>query len=105
MIYRTKENEVLDYICWKNYFQSTLLDALLVQETENYAPGRQIMDIFDLGKLSGRTDDQLGKIVNKVLDANPGLIDYGIFLPSGLEIHLPEVDEIDTAGEIVQLWD
>lgn len=105
MIHVTKENEVLDYICWKHYFQSTILNSLLVQETEQYDPGQHIMDIFDIGNITGRTDDQMGRIVNIVLQANPGLIRHGIFLPSGLEIQLPEIPEIHTAPQIVQLWD
>lgn len=105
MIYRTKQNELLDYICWKHYYKSTLLDSILAQESEYYDPGQEILDIFNICTMNGRTDEQMGKIVNKVLEVNPGLIDHGIFLPSGLDIYLPEIEDIATAGEIVQLWD
>lgn len=105
MIYHTQENEVLDYICWKNYFQSNLLTSLLAQEAEYYDPAHDITGIFDIGNWTVRNDEQLGWIVNKVLDANPTLITHGIFLPSGLDIYLPGIDDVDTTGNIVQLWD
>jgi phage tail protein X len=105
MIYRTKQNECLDYICWKYYFKSTILDSLLAQEPENYDPAQDVLDIFNIGTMNGRTDEEMGKIVNRVLEVNPGLINQGIFLPSGLNIDLPEIEDIITASKIVQLWD
>lgn len=36
------------------------------------------------GKTSG--------IVERVLNANPGLCEYDVFLPAGVEITLPEID-------------
>lgn len=55
--YLTKENEMLDYICWKHY-----------------------------GDSSGW--------VEAALKENPGLVDYGSFLPAGLKIKLPEIQKI-----------
>ncbi|WP_406828444.1 tail protein X [Wolbachia endosymbiont (group A) of Icerya purchasi] len=52
--YFTKENEMLDYICWKHY---------------GYSSGS----------------------VEAVLEENPGLAEYGSFLPGGLKIKLPEI--------------
>jgi phage tail protein X len=105
MTYYTRQNENLDYICWKHYYNSSILDSLLAQEADQYDPAKEVLDIFDIGTMSGRDDEEMGKIVNKVLDANPHLMEHGIFLPAGLKIDLPEIDEIVTAGEIVQLWD
>lgn len=54
--YFTKQNEMLDYICWKHY---------------GYSSGS----------------------VEVVLEENPGLAEYGSFLPAGLKIKLPEIQK------------
>ncbi|WP_425383915.1 tail protein X [Wolbachia endosymbiont (group B) of Anania hortulata] len=54
--YITRENEMLDYICFKHY---------------GYSSGA----------------------VEIVLEANPGLAEYGSFLPAGLKIRLPRIQE------------
>ncbi|QVU16097.1 MULTISPECIES: tail protein X [unclassified Wolbachia] len=55
--YYTKENEMLDYICWKHY---------------GYSSGA----------------------VEVVLEANPGLAEYGSFLPAEIKIKLPKIQKI-----------
>lgn len=55
--YFTKENEMLDYICWKHY---------------EYSSGA----------------------VEEVLLENPGLAEYGSFLPAGLKIKLPKIQKV-----------
>ncbi|MBS9531145.1 MULTISPECIES: tail protein X [unclassified Wolbachia] len=54
--YIARENEMLDYICFKHY---------------GYSSGA----------------------VEIVLEANPGLAEYGSFLPAGLKIRLPRIQE------------
>ncbi len=54
--YITRENEMLDYICFKHY---------------GYSSGA----------------------VEIVLEANPGLAEYGSFLPAGLKIKLPVIQK------------
>lgn len=54
--YITRENEMLDYVCFKHY---------------GYSSGA----------------------VEIVLEENPGLADYGSFLPAGLKIRLPTIQE------------
>jgi phage tail protein X len=49
---------------------------------------------------------QSGRVVEQVLEANPGLADEGPVLPAGLLIELPEVDEKQQdANTGVKLWD
>ena len=48
----------------------------------------------------GRQD---GRIVERVLRANPGVSDYGPDLPAGLSIALPEVEQ-EPASASVRLW-
>lgn len=47
---------------------------------------------------------QGGRLVERVLEANPGLADKGAILPSGTAVTLPD---LDTATETasVRLWD
>ncbi|WP_265042254.1 tail protein X [Wolbachia endosymbiont (group B) of Melanostoma mellinum] len=54
--YITRENEMLDYICFKHY---------------GYSSGA----------------------VEEVLLKNPGLAEHGSFLPTGLKIRLPRIQE------------
>ncbi|WP_019236474.1 MULTISPECIES: tail protein X [Wolbachia] len=54
--YIARENEMLDYICFKHY---------------GYSSGA----------------------VEIVLEENPGLAEYGSFLPAGLKIRLPTIQE------------
>ena len=49
----------------------------------------------------GRQD---GRLVEKVLDANPGLADLGLLLPLGTEVVLPAIEEETGAVEVARLW-
>lgn len=47
---------------------------------------------------------QAGRIVEQLLEVNPGLADRGPVLPAGLVINLPDIKPAtDTAG--IRLWD
>jgi phage tail protein X len=48
----------------------------------------------------GRQNDL---IVERVLEANPGLADYGPTLPEGVRVALPEIDD-EQSTESVRLW-
>ena len=48
----------------------------------------------------GRQND---RIVETVLEENPGLSDYGPILPAGVRIKLPEIDQ-EQKTESVRLW-
>lgn len=45
-----------------------------------------------------------GLVLEKVLDANPGIADYGPVLPAGLSITLPVINE-PVAQKSIKLWD
>ncbi|XMA30466.1 tail protein X [Wolbachia endosymbiont of Tetranychus urticae] len=66
MYYLAKENDILDYICWKHY-----------------------------GFTSGA--------VEIVLEENPGLSEYGSFLPAGLKIKLPIIEK-PLQKSILKIW-
>lgn len=44
------------------------------------------------------------RVVEQLLDANPGLADAGPLLPAGLTVSLPEIDTTAKA-EGLRLWD
>lgn len=47
---------------------------------------------------------QDGQVVERLVDANPGLADIGPLLPAGMVIELPELETVGvTQG--VKLWD
>ncbi len=43
-------------------------------------------------------------VTEQVLKANPGLAEYGPFLPHGLQVELPDIPTTTTV-QTVQLWD
>jgi phage tail protein X len=49
----------------------------------------------------GRSDGT----VEAVLEANGGLADYGVVLPHGLSVYLPDLAEVDTTTPMLQLFD
>lgn len=61
-------------------------------------------DILDdvVFRFYGDTD---GRIVERVLEANPGLADHGPVLPAGIEIELPERDPSPPVQTLTRLWD
>ncbi|MDG7057419.1 MAG: tail protein X [Wolbachia endosymbiont of Penenirmus auritus] len=63
--YFTKQNEMLDYICWKHYGYEA---------------------------------------VEAALKENPGLVEYGSFLPAGLKIKLPDIQKTSQKS-IVEILD
>lgn len=56
---------------------------------------------FVAWKYYGATDN---RVVEQVLEANPGLADRGAILPGGIEIVLPEISKPATQKGI-RLWD
>lgn len=48
---------------------------------------------------------QDGRVVEQLLEANPGLADLGPILPAGLTINVPDVEEEPAAPDAVKLWD
>lgn len=47
---------------------------------------------------------QTGRVVEQLIEANPGLADHGPTLPAGLLVSLPEIT-LETDKQAVRLWD
>lgn len=47
---------------------------------------------------------QDGRVVEQVLDANPGLADNGPVLSAGIMVELPDI-ELEAVEQVVRLWD
>lgn len=47
---------------------------------------------------------QDGRVVEQLVDANPGLADIGPVLPAGMLLTLPDIQPA-TADQVVRLWD
>lgn len=102
--YRSKDGDVLDWICWLHYGQQARLSqaARQIDPQLSLADGR-IDEHMQLLSQSSATD--LRGIVEQVLEANPGLVDYGARLPAGVLIHLPDIAARAEDEAVVQLWD
>lgn len=91
----TKNNETLDYICWRHYVCNNLIgpapysfdDPMLSIFLNHYDP-----------KESG-----INGIIEKVLDCNPDLSNY-IHLPLGQQVILPDITEIPIDVSLKDLW-
>jgi len=44
-------------------------------------------------------------VVEKVLEANPGIAAYGPILPMGTEVILPDLETPQQIKQTIQLWD
>ncbi|KAF1072707.1 MAG: hypothetical protein GAK45_00142 [Pseudomonas citronellolis] len=44
-------------------------------------------------------------VTEAVLDANPGLADYGPILPQGLEVTMPDAQNTAPTQQVVNLWE
>ncbi|UVS95944.1 tail protein X [Burkholderia glumae] len=49
----------------------------------------------------GRTDGT----VEAVLEANPGLADFGVVIPMGTLVYLPDIATVASTAPLVQLFD
>lgn len=105
MIYYTKDNEVLDYICWKHYIQSDFNLLGMIDDTDEINNISEIMEFLNLGWDDNDSISKLSGILEMVIKANPGILDYGVFLPSNIPIELPELKSDYSQNESVKLWD
>ena len=44
-------------------------------------------------------------VVEMVLEANPSIIDHGVFIPMGTEVILPDIETPQQTKQTIQLWD
>lgn len=49
----------------------------------------------------GRTDGT----VEAVLEANAGLADFGVVIPAGTIVYLPDIDTVESTAPLLQLFD
>jgi phage tail protein X len=102
--YRSKDGDVLDWICWRHYGQQARLNQAARQIDPQLALADSRLDEH-VQLLSQFNAADLRGIVEQVLDANPGLADYGSRLPAGVLIHLPDIGAQVEDAAVVQLWD
>ena len=44
-------------------------------------------------------------VVEMVLEANPSIIDHGVFISMGTEVILPDIETPQQTKQTIQLWD
>ncbi|TQV72576.1 hypothetical protein FKG94_17900 [Exilibacterium tricleocarpae] len=102
--YVTKQNEMLDWICWQHYGQRRQLE----QAARELDPlGDEIDDTLSqaLSSLSQASPQNLAGMVESILQANPGLAALGPVLPAGVTLVLPDYSQAVEETQVVQLWD
>lgn len=96
LIYYTLGNETLDYICWRHY----VCNDLITKNAEEFSN-----PIFNAFLKSYEAEDSgINGIIEKVLEANPGICDYPT-LPAGIKIALPLIEETPVDLTLTDLWD
>jgi phage tail protein X len=101
--YRTKAGETLDWICWEYYVKEVSLGSAALSIDPSLMGNSSLMENGFL--LNSQSDDNIRGAVEKVLIANPGLANYPLDLPSGLEIQLPDFTQELATNDSVKLWD
>lgn len=87
-------------------------ERTLAQETLQYLEIRMLERLMKIYAMQGDTLDAIcaryygrtAGVVEPVLKANPGLAEYGVVLPHGTAVDMPEVDSAPRK-ESVNLWD
>jgi phage tail protein X len=111
-LFRTRDGDVLDWICWKHYLQRSDLINTAINSFSGHAEllrdTEQMADDIAGMSLDTSSASSLSPIVSIVLEANPDLVLKGPIFDSGIHIVLPvidteELDEIDE--EVINLWD
>ena len=91
---------------------SAIAKSLLARETLQYLEIRMLECLMKIYAMQGDTLDAIcaryygrtAGVVEPVLKANPGLAEYGVVLPHGTAVDMPEVDSAPRK-ESVNLWD
>lgn len=102
--YTAKDNDMLDWICWKHYGQSAkLMQAAYALDPRLAAASTDLAEqVLSLGQFGG---SQLARVVEQVLDANPGLANRGPVLTAGTRVYLPDITPEVKDASAVHLWD
>lgn len=87
-------------------------ERALALETLQYLEIRMLERLMKIYAMQGDTLDAIcarfygrtAGVVEPVLKANPGLAEYGVVLPHGTAVDMPEVDSAPRK-ESVNLWD
>ena len=101
--YRSKDGDNLDWICWRYYIQEVGLGAATMAVDPRLLISAATLENSFL--FNPQTDIRLRGIVEKVLDANPGLAAWPLALPAGLSIVLPDLTQQLIESDSVKLWD
>ena len=104
-VYTSKQGDMLDWICWHHYGQRRQLERA-VREIDPVI--NHIAPALDDGiqALSQASPISLIGVIEKVLQANPGLAAKGPVLAAGIRIKLPDFTQSGEATtQLVSLWD
>ncbi len=105
-LYRTKQYDVLDEICWRHYILNTVLNRMNYHQLANET-NEAILEQTKYMLVQQGPTESLGPMVNLVLESNPHLLTLSLNLPEGILIHLPELETrmLDHIEKVLSLWD
>lgn len=101
--YRTKANETLDWICWQYYVKEINLGSAAMAVDPRLLSNQSVLDSGFL--LNPDSDEAMRGVVERVLQANPGLAAYPLNLPAGLNILLPDLTSERVTSDAVKIWE
>ena len=101
--YHSKHGDTLDWICWHYYIQQVGLgQAAMMTDPRVLTTATSLENSF---LFNPQTDIGMHGIVEKVLEANPGLAAWPLALHAGLTIVMPDLTEQLVENDSVRLWD
>lgn len=95
ILYYARNNETLDYICWRHYVCNNLVEKKYNQ-IENLIFNTFINN--NEAKESG-----INGVLEQVLSSNPGISQY-LIIPYGTKIILPDIKEATVDLSLKDLW-
>jgi len=102
--YLTSEGDVLDWICWKYYFQQLNLSAAAFANNSSELDPETTLKASTI--ISGyQSNEEFSSVVEMVWKANPSLVDKDLLLPSGISIVLPDIQNDVIEDNSIKLWD
>ena len=101
--YRTNEGDQLDWICWNYYIRKISLGSAAMAVDPRVLSND--MDFRSGFLLNGTLEKGLRGTVEFVLNFNPGLAEYPLYLPEGLQILLPDFDQKLVENTGTKLWE
>ncbi|ROS05667.1 phage tail protein X [Sinobacterium caligoides] len=99
--YQTLQGDMLDEICWKHYVMDAASASAALVMDPDLIGSPLLRQILSQQSING---SDISTIVSRVIDENTHLLQYDVVLPAGINIILPDVQQV-AVEPVVTLWD